>query len=364
MKKYELTDNYIIHNDKKLYQIKAISSFGEVSAGDLGGYIEKEENLSQDGNAWVYEKAKIYDNACVYENARVSGNVEVYNNARIYGNADIYQTRGRTIYIHDNACVYENASVGNHSIQIFGNANIYGKASIGPCTKIYDNALIFGESEVNSGASARLSINGNARIFGQSVILANSEYFEEEMTISGDVTIYGNPEIIDSTIVGSGQIFGNCRIFNTEVKGNPNIYGNCCIYDSFIDDDVRIYEECQITNSFINEGANIYGSTIIESALIDGNARICNESIIKCGHISGRAWINKTYDYLCVGPLKPDNLFMTFFKQDNDEIGVAFGSHNLSLEEYEKELNESDSGIEYKKMYLSMVDLAKMHFKK
>ena len=46
MKKYELTENYIIFNGKKLFQIKALISFGDVKPGDLGGYIEKESNLS------------------------------------------------------------------------------------------------------------------------------------------------------------------------------------------------------------------------------------------------------------------------------------------------------------------------------
>ena len=53
-KKYKLTKKYIIHNGVKLFQIQALVSFGAVSAGDLGGYIEKEENLSQYGDAWVY----------------------------------------------------------------------------------------------------------------------------------------------------------------------------------------------------------------------------------------------------------------------------------------------------------------------
>ena len=40
-----------------------------VRKGELGGWIEKESNLS--GDAWVY------GNACVYGNARVYGNAEV-----------------------------------------------------------------------------------------------------------------------------------------------------------------------------------------------------------------------------------------------------------------------------------------------
>ena len=71
-KKYELlTDDTIEVFGRKLFRIKAKKNFGTVEAGELGGYIEKEENLSEDGNAWVYA------DAMVYGNARVSGDAEV-----------------------------------------------------------------------------------------------------------------------------------------------------------------------------------------------------------------------------------------------------------------------------------------------
>ena len=54
MKKFGLTTNSKMHLGKKLFQIKALISFGNVEEGDLGGFIEKEDNLSQSGNAWVY----------------------------------------------------------------------------------------------------------------------------------------------------------------------------------------------------------------------------------------------------------------------------------------------------------------------
>lgn len=40
-----------------------------MKAGELGGYVEKEENVSQDGNAWVYGNARVSGNAWVYGDA-------------------------------------------------------------------------------------------------------------------------------------------------------------------------------------------------------------------------------------------------------------------------------------------------------
>ena len=69
--KYKLTDETIEFNGKTLFRIQALKDFGDVKAGDLGGYIESEKNLSQEGNCWVAD------------NARVSGNARVYGDAEI-----------------------------------------------------------------------------------------------------------------------------------------------------------------------------------------------------------------------------------------------------------------------------------------
>ena len=81
---------------KILYRIKSLKDFFNVKKGELGGYIEKIENLSQEdnawvsGNAWVYGNARVSGNARVYGNTRVSGNACVSGDARVSGNAWVY----------------------------------------------------------------------------------------------------------------------------------------------------------------------------------------------------------------------------------------------------------------------------------
>ena len=102
MKKYEiLYDNKIELLRHTLYRIRACKNFGNVKAGDLGGYIEKPENLSQYGDCWVYDNAWVYDEACIRDNARVCGTARVSGNACVYGDAQVY----------DNARVYGNAQI-------------------------------------------------------------------------------------------------------------------------------------------------------------------------------------------------------------------------------------------------------------
>jgi len=76
VKKYEFVegDTKVVAG-RTLHRIRAlvaIASMG-VAAGDLGGYIESERNLSQvSGNAWVSGNARVYGDAQVSGNAWVS----------------------------------------------------------------------------------------------------------------------------------------------------------------------------------------------------------------------------------------------------------------------------------------------------
>lgn len=64
MKKFELTSETKINIfGKKLFRIKALISFGVVKTGETGGWVEKEENVNQSGNAWVSGNAEVSDNA-------------------------------------------------------------------------------------------------------------------------------------------------------------------------------------------------------------------------------------------------------------------------------------------------------------
>ena len=89
-KKFELLlDDTITIFGIKLFRIKALISFGNVEEGEIGGYVEKEDNLSSYGDAWVSGDAWVYGNARVYGNAWVSGDARVYGNAMVYGNARV-----------------------------------------------------------------------------------------------------------------------------------------------------------------------------------------------------------------------------------------------------------------------------------
>ena len=113
-KKFILTDEFVVNTfGVKLFRIKCVKSFKYAKEGELGGLIEKEENLEQSGYAWVY------GDAWVYGNARVSGDARVYGNARVSGNAQVYGDAR----VSGNAWVYGNARVSGYA-WVYGDAKI------------------------------------------------------------------------------------------------------------------------------------------------------------------------------------------------------------------------------------------------
>ena len=120
-KKYEL-----IPSDKEgLFRVKALRDFGNVKAGDMGGYVSGEHNLSHESNCWIYDNAEVYDNAEICGDALVFGNAVVCDHAVVYGNA----------VLCGDAVVRENAVVS-------GNAVVRGDAEVNGYTRICGNAVV------------------------------------------------------------------------------------------------------------------------------------------------------------------------------------------------------------------------------
>ena len=84
MVKYELLlDESIEVLGQKLFRVRAKASFSYIHEGETGGYVASEKNLSQEGNAWVFENATVFGNARVFGDARVGGHIKVEKSSDI-----------------------------------------------------------------------------------------------------------------------------------------------------------------------------------------------------------------------------------------------------------------------------------------
>ena len=129
----ELSPTTILHRIRAVIDIPSAG----VNAGDIGGWIESDSNLSHRGNAWVFDDARVFCNARVCDNAVIADNAWIWGNAYVSGDTRVY----------DHACVYDDAWVSNGSVirdktLIYNNARICGKMVVSGETRIGGNAYI------------------------------------------------------------------------------------------------------------------------------------------------------------------------------------------------------------------------------
>lgn len=161
--KYEITD--IAHEVYPfLHRIRALHDIGdEVKAGDLGGFVESENNLSseQGDNAWIFDNAISCNNAAVDKDSCLRGEAIACENAYISGGAKLLD--------HARAEGYAYVCGGG----------VKAKARISDCARILpssdktmlptlsDNCIVYG------------TVSGNVRVEGQTVILHNEEIYHD-----------------------------------------------------------------------------------------------------------------------------------------------------------------------------------------
>lgn len=196
-KKYELIkEDSIFEEGHALYRIRLLKDLGPIKAGTLGGYIEKEDNLSHEGNCWVAGDAKVYGDATVIENALVS----------------------------DGAIVKDRAIIGDMAF-IGDGAVISNKAYIRGMAIVVEYAKVGGEVDI----SENTYVDGNAFIKGEG-FACGSTY------IGGDTDIDGNFELSNCTITG-GNINGTNVVINdgssifsgADITGNVTVNGSAVI---------------------------------------------------------------------------------------------------------------------------------------
>ncbi len=173
-KKFKFTDRTQEFRGVELHQIVALKDFyvqtpseadslgfhfGLVRKGTLGGWLECEENLSQNGFCWVGGNAHVLNGAEVMEGGLVCGEACVSDGARV---TQLARVSGSAAVINDavvkgSAIVSGDATITAHSV-VFDNARVKGRAIVRE-TKVFDNA------NVSEGIIQNSFVGGNAFIY-------------------------------------------------------------------------------------------------------------------------------------------------------------------------------------------------------
>jgi carbonic anhydrase/acetyltransferase-like protein (isoleucine patch superfamily) len=205
-KKYELTNETIHYGGHVLHRIKALINFGDVKAGQLGGWVESDNNLSQYGHCWVSNDAKVFGDAWVYGNALVCDKANVFGHAKVSDKATV----SHNAEVYGNASIYGNAVVSDNA-KVYGDAEVYNDAWVCGDAQVYDGACVTDKARLYGYAH----VCGHAWVYGNAVVYDFAEVYE-------NAEVYGN-----ASIFGNAQVFGNAKVYgNGEVCGDEKVFGD------------------------------------------------------------------------------------------------------------------------------------------
>ena len=208
MNKYKILydDKKEVYDDVFVYRVQALKHFSDVKAGDIGGYVQSENNLSQEGDCWIY------DDAIAYNNSKIIDNAKVCNKA----------------ILADNAIVMEDATVKDEAY-IVGNGNILGKAVISEYSYIEDfsvikDATILGTAEVsNSDIVGNVIVKSGCRVADCYIGTDGWDTHDDGATIKCKIVIEEDSWIKQCEISGYDIIIKGDGLKN-EIRGNAKIY--------------------------------------------------------------------------------------------------------------------------------------------
>lgn len=211
MKKYRLMKSMsknIEYNGEKitLYRIKALKDINnaDVHAGDIGGWIAGEDNLSRDGDCWVFDEAMVFDNACVSGDSMICDHAVICFNARITGES----------IIEDNALISGFAMINN--------SNVNGNATVTDHATVYEHSHICDDAHISNNAHIYHSrVRNNAHVSGNSNI-TNGPVISDNVSVSGDSVISGKVIIKENALIDSSPIINGRDIV---IKSNAKVYG-------------------------------------------------------------------------------------------------------------------------------------------
>lgn len=205
IKKWEfVSEDTIIHRDRILTRIRALMDYpnDHVKAGELGGYIEKPENLSDWG--WVGGKAKVFDNARICGDGFVYGNGQVYDNARVFGSGLVYNNArlcGDAL-VRDNGRVHGSARVCDHG-RVSGSGRVYGNAIVYGNGHVYGDGCILDRAEI----SGHTCVSGNGYVKNDDDIIVFNSVGSMRGTLTAHRQKNGSVILVRGCFTGSIEEF-------------------------------------------------------------------------------------------------------------------------------------------------------------
>lgn len=269
--------------------------------GQKGGWIERMENLSQDGECWVGDNAIVCGRAYVSDNAQIRDSAEVGDNARVAEDAEV----------QGESCVQESAYVhgmalisGENRIAVSGSAEVLGR--------VMDKSVARDRAYVGED----VELMGEAKVVEHGIVLAG--YLRDDSVVTGNAIVAaGNwdendrpmvtesSEVGDEVIMAGGSAQGSkilglavvesANVKQSRIEGQPNLVNmrggeltveNSTIKGTFVEwDDYDgggergLIKGCRISGNVMHsQGVKVEDSTIGGNTRWTGEVRECGIS--------------------------------------------------------------------------------------
>lgn len=204
----------------RIQALKNIPNKG-IKAGDLGGRISTEWNLSQSGSAWVGFDAVVMGLARVTDQA----------------------------YVHGRATVFDSANITKWA-QVFDTARIHGRATIKGATKVGGSAEVYGVAMISGHAH----VEGNAEIHGRPV----SIFGGVQCVITEHAHVKDDAKVVDAKVSGKACISGSAQLWGTtEVRNYALVADQAIVKDSIVSD-----------HAYVGGDAALIGHTVRDHAIV------------------------------------------------------------------------------------------------
>ena len=230
MRAWEFTGEIKEYQDRMLHRIRAkiemdFSDGTHVSIGEIGGWIEDEDNLQD--MAWVGDSAMVYDLAIVRDSALVRDSAVVRDSALVYDSAIVCDSA----LVCGFARVYDSAIVCD-SARIYDSASIRGSAMIGGSAEIYGLAIVRDLVVINGSAQ----VCDEARVYG-SVIIRDNARVGKSAAVYGSARICGEARInTDNDLFIIGPIGSRNDIVTFFKCADDCIHVKCGCFHGTIDE--------------------------------------------------------------------------------------------------------------------------------
>jgi len=183
----------------------------------------------------------------------------------------------------------------------------------------------------NAWVSDNAQVSGKARVFGNAQVYGNARVFENAQ-VSGNAWIYGN-----ALVSGTAHVSGNAQVYsNAQVSGNANVY---C--DALVSGNALVYGNALVSgNAWVSGNAQVSGD-----AWISGNALVCNDA----GHI-------------IVGPVGPENGYLTAFVERDGTIRVTHEGFDGTIDEFAAAMDDAYGDEPHGVVYQLAIEMVRARF--